>query len=91
MPFDLKNIQAYCDYLKGIVPTEYKVLNLNDIMNASIDYDYPFSDFDSIPFVDCLTNELIVYILSCKKWVVLCIEDDTMSKWSDSIEELLKK
>ena len=87
---DLVNrILSDCD--DPIFVEDDRILSFDEIEHASEDLEIDFKKMNSIPLIDCTSNDYILYNYETKFWNMFNAVDKTSFLVSDSLEELISK
>ena len=89
LPDELKRIISVAEE-SIFLDSDYRILSVDEIKNASKELHVDFKGSGLIPLVDCGENDFIVYNFKTKTWSKFNIIDEAIFKKSDSFESLLK-
>lgn len=69
---------------------EYRVLSLDEIVEAENDLHVKFKEKGILPLVDCGENDFIVFHFNDDFWSKFNINDETVFQKRDRLEELME-
>ena len=68
---------------------DFKVLSLDEIIDAETDLGIDFRALKMIPVIDCYDNQFLVYQIDKRNWGLYSMDDDIIFDENESMEELL--
>ena len=68
---------------------DFKVLSLDEIIDAETDLGIDFRALKMIPVIDCYDNQFLVYQMDKRNWGLYSMDDDIIFDENESMEELL--
>ena len=88
IPNVLKGIISNCDE-PVFFDDDYRILSLDEIVDAENDLHVDFKIKGIIPIVDCGENDFIVYLYNENIWAMFNIIDEIVYNKKESLDELL--